>query len=345
MKGRSIATTVLMSIAVVALFAQKPHTIMFYNVENFFDTINDPDVNDEEFTPEGKNKWTSDKYYHKLGNVEQVLSGVASANEAYPIVIGLSEVEARSVLEDIVSTDKLAPSSYSIVHYDSPEQRGVDVAFLYRPDVFKLEGSYPVRAKIPDKPDFRTRDILTMWGTIEDEPFYFMVAHWSSRWGGKEQSEYLRLANAAQMRELADSVRQANPKVKVVMMGDFNDDPMDRSVAEVLGAKGKIKDLNEGDYYTPFTEVLISGYGTLAYGGEWNLFDNIVVSDNLINGSEDCLQLQESKTLRKKYGTIFMAPYLFQKEGKFKGYPFRSFSGGSFVGGYSDHLPVYINID
>ncbi len=344
MNKRLVATSVLLLI-MVAVFAQKPHTIMFYNVENFFDTINDPDINDEEFTPEGKNKWTGDKYYRKLENVEQVLYDIAATNKTFPIVIGLSEVEVRSVLEDIVSTEKLSPASYRIVHFDSPERRGVDVAFLYRPDIFKLEGSYPVRAKIPDRPDFRTRDILTMWGTIEEEPFYFMVAHWSSRWGGKDQSEFLRLANAAQMRELADSVRAENPAIKVVMMGDFNDDPSDKSVAEILGAKGKIKDLQKGDYYTPFAEILKAGYGSLAYGDAWNLFDNIVVSDNLIDGSDDALQLQKSTSLRKMYGSIFMAPYLFQKEGKFKGYPFRSFSGGAFVGGYSDHLPVYINID
>ncbi len=345
MKKRLLISCSILTFIAFAVFAQKPHTIMFYNVENFFDTINDPDINDEEFTPEGKNNWTGDKYYKKLANVEQVLFDIASANKSFPAVIGLSEVEVRSVLEDIAATPKLAPANYRIVHFDSPEERGVDVAFLYRPDIFKIEGSYPIKSIIPGRPDFRTRDILTMWGTIEDEPFCFMVSHWSSRWGGKEQSEFLRIANAAQMREVADSVRKANPKVKVVMMGDFNDDPTDKSVAEVLGAKEKIKDLKEGDYFTPYAAMLKAGYGTLAYGDMWNIFDNIVVSDNLINGANDELQLQRSPTNRKVYGSIFKAPYMIQKSGKFKGYPFRSFSGGAFTGGYSDHLPVYIHID
>ncbi len=334
-----------MVLFVAALFAQKPHSFVFYNVENFFDTINDPDINDEEFTPEGKNNWTGPKYYKKLANVEQVFFDIASVNKAFPAIIGVSEVEVRSVLEDIASTPKLAPASYRVVHYDSPEKRGVDVAFFYRPDIFKLQGSFPERAIIPGRPDFRTRDILTMWGTIEDEEFFFMVAHWSSRWGGKDQSEFLRVANATQMRQIADSVRNIRPNTKFVLMGDFNDDPTDKSVAECLGAKGNIKDLKEGDLYTPYTAMLKAGFGTLAYGDMWNIFDNIVVSENLVNAEKGKLQLQKSIYNKKFYGNIFKPAYLIQQEGKFKGYPFRSFSGGSFIGGYSDHLPVFITID
>ncbi len=345
MKKRFIATLALTSLFAAALFAQKPHTVVFYNVENFFDTINDPDINDEEFTPEGKNKWTGDKYYKKLANVEKVLFDIARVNKAYPAVIGVSEVEVRTVLEDIASTPSLAKANYRIAHYDSPERRGVDVAFFYRPDIFKLEGSFPERAVIPSWPDFKTRDILTMWGTIEDEEFFFMVAHWSSRWGGKEQSSFLREANGAQMRRIADSVRLLRPETKFVLMGDFNDDPEDKSVKEMLGAKANIKDLEEGDLYTPFASMLRAGYGTLAYGDAWNLFDNIVVSENLVNPKKGELELQKSIYNRKFYGNIFKPAYLIQSEGKFKGYPFRCFSGGAFVGGFSDHLPVFINID
>ncbi len=345
MKKRSLVTGALLLFVVVSLFAQRPHAVLFYNVENFFDTINDPNVNDEEFTPEGKNKWTGVKYYKKLANVEQVLFDISSLNKEYPVVIGLSEVEVRTVLEDIASTPKLKGANYHIAHFDSPEKRGVDVAFLYRPDIFNVEGIVPVRAIIKSRPDFRTRDILTMWGTIEDQPIFFMVAHWSSRWGGKESSEFLRLDNAAQMRHIADSVRAIRPETRFVMMGDFNDDPTDKSVEEVLGAKGSIEEMAEGDLFNPFHSMLKAGYGTLAYGGVWNIFDNIVVSGNLLDGAEGTLQLQKSPTNDKFYGNIFKAPYLIQQSGKYRGYPYRSFSGGAFVGGYSDHLPVFIYLD
>ena len=199
MKKRLIFT-LLLAAFIVACFAQKPYKVMFYNLENFFDTINDPEVLDDEFTPEGPKQWNSAKYNRKLGNTERVLFDLAAADKVYPAVIGVSEVENRSVLEDIVAAPKLAPADYRIVHYDSPEARGVDVAFLYRPEVFKLEGSYPVKTVVPSLPNFKTRDILTMWGRIDDEPFFFMVAHWPSRLGGKDASEFKRIAVGAESR-------------------------------------------------------------------------------------------------------------------------------------------------
>lgn len=326
---------------IVVCFAQKPYKVMFYNLENFFDTINDPEVRDDEFTPEGPKQWNSAKYNKKLANIERVLFDLAAFDRNYPAVIGVSEVETRSVLEDIVATPKLAPADYRIVHYDSPEARGVDVAFLYRPDVFHLEGSYPVKTEIPGLPNFKTRDILTMWGKIENEPFFFMVAHWPSRLGGKDASEFKRIAVGEQMRRIADSVLKIDPATKVVAMGDFNDDPTDRSIAEGLGAKAKMKELEPGDFYNPFAAVFRAGLGTLAYGDAWNLFDNIVVTENLATGSEGALKLQRSEG-SKFYGNIFKRHYMVQKEGSFKGYPLRTFVGNNFQGGYSDHFPVFI---
>lgn len=164
MKKRLIFTGLLALLFAACCFAQKPYKVVFYNLENFFDTINDPEVNDDEFTPEGPKKWNSVKYAKKLGNTEKVLFDIAGIDKDYPIVIGVSEVENRSVLEDIIATPKMAPGNYRISHYDSPEARGVDVAFMYRPDVFKLEGSAPIRTQIPSLPNFKTRDISTMWG-------------------------------------------------------------------------------------------------------------------------------------------------------------------------------------
>lgn len=337
---RTLITIALLSF-VALCFAQKPYKVVFWNIENFFDTINDPEVRDDEFTPEGPKAWTGAKYMKKLANVERVLFDMAAIDKNYPVVVGFSEVETRSVLEDIVATPRMAPASYRIVHYDSPEARGVDVAFIYRPDQFKLEGSFPVKADVPELPNFRTRDILTMWGTIEGEPFYFMVTHWPSRLGGKDASEFKRVALGEQMRRMADSVLQANPATKIVMMGDFNDDPIDPSMDEALGARPYIKKLEKGDLYNPYTEMFLAGLGTLAYGDAWNIFDNIVVSENLANGSTGRLKLQRAKG-SKYYGNIFRAHYLFQKEGQYKGYPLRTFVGNTFQGGYSDHLPVYI---
>lgn len=183
------------------------------------------------------------------------------------------------------------------MHYDSPEARGVDAAFIYRPDVLKLEGSKAIRTVIPSLPDFKTRDIVTMWGKIEGEDFLFMVAHWPSRLGGKEASEFKRVAVGRQMRQIADSVRALRPATKVVMMGDFNDDPIDESVsgAEGIGAKIKVKEVQPADYYAPYAALLKAGYGTLAYGDAWNIFDNIVVSGNLLDNEKGKLQIQKSE--------------------------------------------------
>ena len=342
MKKSWIFTLLLLSVMVLS-FAQKPHKVMFWNIENFFDTINDPEVRDDEFTPEGVKAWNGAKYYKKLANIERVIFDVAAMDNNYPAVIGFSEVENRSALEDIVATRKLKPASYRIVHYDSPERRGVDVAFIYRPDVFKLEGSYPVRANVPSLPNFLTRDILTMWGTIEGEPFYFMVIHWPSRLGGKEASAFKRNALGEQMFRLADSVRRANPAVKVVAMGDFNDDPTDPSMEEYMQAKGSLKEVAPNQFFNPYHEMLRKGEGTLAYGDAWNIFDNIVVSENLAKGTTGELMLQRDKKT-KYYGYIFRQHYLFQQEGQYRGYPLRTYVGNTFQGGFSDQLPVFIYI-
>lgn len=338
-----LLATVFFALLISFSSAQKPYKVVFYNLENFFDTINDPEVRDDEFTPEGPKKWNSAKYYKKLDNVERVFFDIAAINKDYPIVIGVSEVENRNVLEDIVATRKMAPANYRISHFDSPEARGVDVAFLYRPDVFKIEGEKAVRTVIPSLPNFKTRDILTMWGTIDEEPFFFMVAHWPSRLGGREASEFKRIAVAEQMRSIADSVRKANPATKVVMMGDFNDDPIDKSMTQGLRAKLKMKDLQEGDFYNPFGDMLKAGHGSLAYGDAWNIFDNIVVSENLAKGSTGKLKLQQAPK-SKFYGNIFKQHYMVQKEGQYKGYPLRTFVGNNFQGGFSDHFPTYIYI-
>ena len=322
---------------------ERRNTIMFYNLENLFDTIQDPDTNDRDFLPDGPKKWNSHKYRTKMRNLDQVFYGVAQAGRDWPAVIGVSEIENRSVLEDLVMQDKVQAANYRIVHYDSPDRRGVDVGFLYRADRFKLEGSYPHPVRMEELPYFRTRDILGMWGTMDGEPFYFMVAHWPSRLGGQQASEPRRVRAAEVMRHVIDSVLTANPATRIVVMGDMNDDPTDRSMAVVLGGKQKTKELAPGDMFNPYFEMFRQGHGTLAYQDGWNLFDNIVVSENLVNAPRGTWHITKTDG-NKFYGNVFRAKYLFQQEGQYKGYPLRTYVGDNFQSGYSDHLPVYIVI-
>ena len=304
---RIFLTGLFAALIVAACFAQKPYKVVFYNFENLFDTINDPDVLDEEFTPQGPKKWNTAKYTKKIGNLERVLFDIAAEDKDFPVVIGVSEIENRGVMEDVIAGEKLSHGNYRIVHYDSPDARGVDVGFYYRPDVFKLEGSAAIPFRMPELPNFRTRDFVTMWGTIEGEPFYFLVSHWPSRLGGKEASAPKRMAAAQQIRAIVDSVQQANPATKVVIMGDLNDDATDASIVEGLRAQGKVKDVQQGDMFNPFISLLKSGYGTLAYRDAWNLFDNIIVSGNLATGSTGKLKIQPVGN-SKFYGGISAAP-------------------------------------
>ena len=332
----------VMVLAATSVVAQdKPYMVAFWNFENLFDIYNDPETHDDEFTPEGIKKWNETKYQKKLSNLERVIFDMAAINKDYPVVMGVSEIENRSVLEDLVSQPKLKGAKYRICHFDSPDARGVDVAFLYRADVFKLEGSDNIKLNVPELPNFRTRDLVVMWGTIEGEPFYFLVSHWPSRLGGKEASQFKRDACATQIREIKDSLLRENPATKVIVMGDFNDDATDASLVEVMGAKGDVKELEPGDFFNPYNAMLRAGLGTLAYQDEWNLFDNICVTENLVNAEKGKLRIIKGK---KFYGNIFTRPYMLQLEGQYKNYPLRTFVSNNFQDGYSDHFPVFIYI-
>lgn len=343
MKKLLLFLSVVAFAATTAMAQQKPYMVAFYNLENLFDIYNDPETHDDEFTPEGVKQWNEIKYQKKLSNMERVLFDMASIQRDYPIVIGVSEIENRSVLEDLVSQPKLKGANYRICHYDSPDARGVDVAFLYRADVFKLEGSDNIKLVVEELPDFRTRDLVVMWGTIDEEPFYFLVSHWPSRLGGKEASAFKREACAKQIREIKDSVLKENPATKVIVMGDFNDDATDSSIVKTMGAKGKIKELESGDFFNPYNQMLRAGLGTLAYQDAWNLFDNICITENLVNAEEGKLRLVKGQGM-KYWGNIFTRPYMLQQEGQYKGYPLRTFVTNNFQNGFSDHFPVYIYI-
>ena len=332
----------IMVFSVATLSAQeKPYMVAFWNFENLFDLHDDPETHDEEFLPDGVKKWNEIKYQKKLSNMERVVFDMAAIQRDYPIVIGVSEIENRSVLEDFISQPKIKGANYRLCHFDSPDARGVDCAFLYRADVFKLEGSDNIKLEVEGLPNFRTRDLVVMWGSIQGEPFYFLVSHWPSRLGGKEASQFKRDACAKQIREIKDSLLAQNPATKVIVMGDFNDDATDPSLEKIMGAKGNVKNLERGDFFNPFVQMLRAGLGTLAYQDSWNLFDNICVTENLVNAEAGKLHLIKGK---KFYGNIFKRPYMIQQEGQYKGYPLRTFVSNNFQNGFSDHFPVYIYI-
>ncbi len=333
----------LLLIACLQVDAQKqPCAVVFYNLENLFDTIPSPGVFDREFIPSGSKAWNSSKYWKKIGNIEQVFYEIAKTVKSYPTIIGVSEIENRNVLEDIVATPKLVRANYDIVHYDSPDVRGVDVALLYRPDMFTVENSRSLRIEMPDNKDFKTRDVLMVWGLMRGERFCFFVNHWPSRLGGQAASESKRIATAKVVRQAVDSITRVYPDVKVVIMGDLNDDPVCKSLTEGLGAKSKPTEVKAGDLYNPFVALFKAGYGTLAYQDCWNLFDNMVVNETLLNASVGKLKLRKHG---KYYGYIFDRPFLHQQSGRYKGYPLRTFVGDTFQGGYSDHFPVYLLIE
>lgn len=338
-----VAALLLVSTIVVAQKDKKPYTVMFYNVENLFDIYDDPNVLDDEFLPEGPKNWTQAKYEKKLSNIEQVIFSIASENKSYPTIIGVSEIENRRVLDDIVSQPKLAKANYQIVHYDSPEARGVDVALFYRPDQFKYLWSVPIKTVVPEIPNFKTRDILAVCGTIEGELFLFFVNHWSSRRGGSEASEFLRVGAANTVKKYIDYQQILHPEVKIVIMGDLNDDPTNKSIYEVLGAKGKPSEVEPFGMFNPFYAMLKAGYGSLGYQDSWNIFDNIIINENLLNATYGELKIQKAHK-SKFYGTIFKRTFMVQQEGQYKNYPLRTYSGNAFLGGYSDHFPVFILI-
>lgn len=305
--------------------------IAFYNIENLYDTLKTQGINDLEFTPSGTNRWNSDKYYSKLANLSKVISGVGNELvKGGPDLLGLCEVENRIVLEDLVNTPLLKDSGYGIVHYDSPDRRGVDVAMIYKKSAFTVINSTTNRLVMPGQPDFYSRDQLVVTGLLDGEMIHVIVNHWPSRANAPEYR-----AEAAKLsRRLADSLMQVHVNAKIFVMGDLNDDPVDKSVARILLAKFKTKNVGKGDLFNPYWKLHRDGVGSLAYRDAWNLFDQIIISEPLLNSP--------SHNWRFYRARVYNPSFLLQKDGPYKGYPFRTFAGGAYTGGYSDHLPVYV---
>jgi hypothetical protein len=312
-----------------------PYSVAFYNLENLFDTINSNGNYDLEYSPKGRKKWDHNKYMKKLNNMAFVINQLAREScPLGPAVIGISEIENRKVLEDLVSTEYLAPSNLQIVHYDSPDRRGVDVGLLYNPQLFTLISSSSHRLTIPGEPDFYTRDQLLVNGIMNGEEFHFIVNHWPSRRGGEKTSRYLRVAAAKLSKQIADSIRSVNPDAKIMIMGDLNDDPTNVSVRDVLGAKEKRNNVKNEDLFNPMAEILRKGIGSLGYQGSWNMFDQIIITGNMLGNDRNTFKFWKAE--------VFNRDFLIQQEGQYKGYPLRTHSGDIFLNGYSDHFPVIV---
>ncbi len=314
--------------------------IGFYNLENLFDTIVDPNpdlILQDDFTPEGQKNWNTAKYNEKLGNMAKVIRQIGT--EVTPdglAVLGVCEIENRSVLEDLVKTDSLKDRNYQIVHYDSPDYRGIDVGFLYNPKYFTVTSSKTYAVKIPGNDKWTTRDELLVSGELDGERMHFIICHWPSRRGGEKQSRPKRILAAQVAKRITDSIQQAEPGAKIVIMGDMNDDPLSPSIKESLGAKRKWKNLEDKDLYNPMEDLHRYGIGTHFWRDNPNVFDMLIVSSGFVAKKSDFSSYSFYKA------KVFSKPYMIQETGNWSNYPFRTYAGGSYSGGYSDHFPVYM---
>lgn len=313
----------------------KVATIAFYNLENLFDTLDTPDKNDFEYTPEGLKKWDSKKYISKQENMSSVIAQIgADLTKTAPAIIGVSEIENRAVLEDLVKMPALKNYNYEIVHYESPDRRGIDVGLLYQPSIFKVTNTRSATLKIEGRDDFFTRDQLVVSGILDGEKIHLIVNHWPSRSGGEKRSTPLRNAAADLTRSLVDSIFATDENAKIIIMGDLNDDPNNESLLKHLKAKKDEKSADKGELFNATYPLYQKGIGSLAYRDKWNLFDQMIVSYGLLG---------DDKTSFKLYKTlIFDKDFIKEESGSYKGYPKRTHAGGVYKNGYSDHFPVYL---
>lgn len=335
--------TIFLTIVIVAIscliFAQEERQFKigcfaFYNVENLFDTIDTPGIRDSDYTPDAPKQWNTERYFFKIDRLAEVISKIGvEITGTPPGVVGLCEVENAEVLYDLVADEQIKEYDYQVVHHAGIDRRGIDCAFIYRPDFFELKKSYVYRLD-SDIPDFITRDQLVVNGYYDGEEMTFIVVHYPSRRGGEKRSLPRRIETAQLTRHIADSILNRDPDAKIVIMGDFNDDPIDKSVKKYLNTTGKRSDAKGKTLFNPMYDLHRQGIGSLAWRDRWNLFDMIILSKSFVD--------EDYSSYRFHRAFVFNKPFLLQKEGRFKGYPFRTYVGDTFAGGYSDHFPVYI---
>ena len=316
----------------------KIHTVAFYNVENLFDTEDDTTKNDEASPIMEINADREGIYKKKVSNMAQVISDIGKDDTRNsPAVIGLCEVENRQVIEDLANDPSLLNKDYGIVHFDSPDRRGIDVALMYQKALFQPVSKSTHTLKIFDDTSRKriyTRDQLLVTGKLDGETMHFIVNHWPSRRGGEERSRAKRVAAAKLNKRIVDSLQVIDPYAKIIIMGDLNDNPNNASVKDVLKAERKKKNVELKGIYNPMIEFFKKGLGSNAYRDSWSLFDQIMLTKPFIEEGYESFKFYKAG--------IFNKNYLINTNGRYKGYPFRSFADGGFTGGYSDHFPVYV---
>ena len=308
--------------------------LMFYNVENFFDTDNDPLTNDDEYTPEGKRYWSVGRYINKRNNIFKVIANVGEWEP--PSLISLCEIENRKVLEGLIRNTPLTKYQYGIIHKDSPDQRGIDVALIYRKDLLR-----PVRQQFIPYPDRRrrTRDILFVTLLTQNkDTLHLFINHWPSRSGGQKKSEPARILTASILRQKVDSIFARNANANIVITGDLNDEPLDKSIISGLKAKPDISKTAPSALYNLTALKMKEKTGTIKYQGRWLVYDQMIVSGAMLKPGN------KLETGLKKC-TIFRADYLLEPDKRYSGTkPFRTYSGLKYNKGFSDHLPVVLDI-
>ncbi len=302
------------------------YTIGFYNLENLFDIEDDPNILDDDFTEDSPRNWNQDRYDKKIRKLGKVISKLGYKETSHPpIIVGVAEVENDEVLRDLVNSKYLKSKNYNFCHFESPDERGIDTALLYREEFFTVLYNEAIPLYINGKYGERdyTRDILYVKGEIEGNIIHLLVNHWPSRRSGYDQTVYKRIAAASKNREIINGILSEEPEAKIIVMGDFNDNPTSKSV----------KGLVNTDFYNPMEKLLTLDSGTLNYRGEWNIFDQIIISNNFLKPHDNPLQFEDSE--------IFNPKELQEYSGKYKGNPFRTYVGEKYIGGISDHFPVY----
>jgi hypothetical protein len=309
--------------------------IAFYNTENLFDTIDDPQKSDNDFLPTSKVAWTSERYNHKIQNIARVLVAIDSVD--LPAVVGLAEIENIAVLNDLVTKTPLRKGKYQAILEEGRDPRGIDVALIFRKDLLH----YISHKAFPASHSFDTRSILCVNLTdAKKDTFHIFVNHWKSREGGSNETEVKRLENAASLKHLTDSVFARNPKANIVIMGDFNDEPGDKSLSEVLGAAKPDSKIVPAKLYNLMFPRFLQGEGTLYYK-DWDLFDQIIVSGNLLRVKKT----GKGAVILPPYSYIFKQDMMLYKNRAGDMVPNRTASSKEYFGGYSDHLPVFVTVN
>jgi endonuclease/exonuclease/phosphatase family metal-dependent hydrolase len=306
------------------------YTIAFYNIENLFDIDNNPLTDDDDFLPTSAKRWTRKRYQNKLLKIGTVIPKIGAMNtEAAPVIVGLAEVESSDVLSDLVESEAMLDEAYSYIHYDSPDERGIDVALLYKSEVFKVENSetFSVYLQKDSGEQDYTRDILLVQGKLNNENLNIIVNHWSSRREGQKETEFKRLAAAKKVNTIINDLKKKDIHAKIIVMGDFNDNPNNESITIME---------KESSLYNPFKTIWSYNKGSLNHNFQWHMFDQILFSTNFFDVHNSDLDFGRAD--------VFNIEFLTQNYGKYKGQPFRTFVGKKYKGGYSDHFPVFIEL-